>query len=121
MFAITGATGNTGGVVTEELLTQGEKVRVIGRDGGRLARFVQKGAEAFVADITDSAAVSRAFDGVRAVFAMVPQLGRVVWALYAIFAAAILMPFVAELVGVMASTGRPGLSGKSERRAGLGP
>jgi serine/threonine-protein kinase len=38
------------------------------------------------------------------VFAMVPQLGRVVWALYAIFAAAILMPFVAELVGVMAST-----------------
>ena len=72
MFTITGATGNTGGVVTEELLTQGEKVRVIGRDGGRLARFVQKGAEAFVADITDSAALSKAFDGVRAVFAMVP-------------------------------------------------
>jgi uncharacterized protein YbjT (DUF2867 family) len=72
MFAITGATGNTGGMVTEKLLTQGEKVRAIGRDSGRLARFVQKGAEAFIADITDSAALTKAFDGVRAVYAMVP-------------------------------------------------
>jgi uncharacterized protein YbjT (DUF2867 family) len=59
-------------MVTEKLLTQGEKVRVIGRDSGRLVRFVQKGAEAFVADITDSAALTKAFDGVRAVYAMVP-------------------------------------------------
>lgn len=72
MFAITGATGNTGGVIAEKLLAQGEKVRVIGRDAGRLARFVQKGAEAFVADISDAAALRRAFDGARAVYAMVP-------------------------------------------------
>jgi len=72
MFAITGATGNTGSVIAEKLLAQGEKVRVIGRDAGRLARFVQKGADAFVADITDAAALRRAFDGARAVYAMVP-------------------------------------------------
>jgi uncharacterized protein YbjT (DUF2867 family) len=72
MFAITGATGNTGGVVTEKLLSRGEKVRVIGRDRGRLARFARKGAQAFVADITDSAALTKAFEGVRAVYAMVP-------------------------------------------------
>ncbi|MGD0923252.1 MAG: NmrA family NAD(P)-binding protein [Terriglobia bacterium] len=72
MFAITGVTGNTGSVIAEKLLAQGGKVRVIGRDRGRLARFVQKGAEAFVADITDTAALTRAFDGMRAVYAMVP-------------------------------------------------
>ncbi len=72
MFAITGATGNTGGVIAERLLAQGEKVRVIGRDSGRLARFVQKGAEAFAADVTDAAALTRAFDRARAVYAMLP-------------------------------------------------
>jgi uncharacterized protein YbjT (DUF2867 family) len=72
MFAVTGASGNTGSVVAEKLLAQGEKVRVIGRDTGRLARFIQKGAEAFVADVTDAAALTRAFEGARAVYAMVP-------------------------------------------------
>ncbi len=72
MFAITGATGNTGSVVAARLLAQGEKVRVIGRDSGRLARLVQKGAEAFVADITDASALTRAFDRVSGVYAMVP-------------------------------------------------
>lgn len=72
MFVITGATGNTGSVIAEKLLAQGEKVRVIGRDAGRLARFVQKGAEAFPADVTDAAALSGAFDGASGVFAMIP-------------------------------------------------
>ena len=30
MYVITGATGNTGSVITEKLLAKGEKVRVIG-------------------------------------------------------------------------------------------
>jgi uncharacterized protein YbjT (DUF2867 family) len=72
MFAVTGATGNTGSVIAEKLLARGEKVRVIGRDASRLARFVQKGAEAFAADVTDAAALARAFDGAEAVYAMVP-------------------------------------------------
>ena len=72
MYAITGASGNTGRVIAEKLLARGEKIRVIGRDAKRLARFVQKDAEAFLADVTDAAALTRAFDGARAVYLMVP-------------------------------------------------
>src|SRR5256712_5266946 len=72
MYAITGASGNTGSVIAEKLVAEGEKVRVIGRDAKRLARFVQKGAEAFVADVTDAAALAKAFDGARAVYLIVP-------------------------------------------------
>ena len=72
MYAITGASGNTGSVVAEKLLARGEKVRVIGRDAVRLARFVSKGAEAFTADVTDAAGLARAFEGATAVYGMVP-------------------------------------------------
>jgi uncharacterized protein YbjT (DUF2867 family) len=72
MYAITGATGNTGSVIATKLLGRGEKVRVIGRDGARLEGFVQKGAEAFVADVTDGAALTKAFTGAKAVYAMIP-------------------------------------------------
>jgi uncharacterized protein YbjT (DUF2867 family) len=72
MYAITGATGNTGHVITEKLLAQGEKVRVIGRDASRLGHFVQKGAEAFAADVTDVSAMKEAFTGAKAVYVMIP-------------------------------------------------
>lgn len=72
MYAITGASGNTGSIVAEKLLAQGEKVRVIGRDTGRLARFVQQGAEAFAADVTDAVGLAKAFEGAAGVYAMVP-------------------------------------------------
>jgi uncharacterized protein YbjT (DUF2867 family) len=72
MIAITGATGNTGSVVAETLLARGEKVRVIGRDAGRLARFATKGAEAFVADITDAGALGKAFEDATGLYAMIP-------------------------------------------------
>ncbi len=72
MFAITGATGNTGSVIAERLLAHGQKVRVIGRDISRLAQFVQKGAEAVAADLTDADALARAFDGASAVYVLVP-------------------------------------------------
>jgi uncharacterized protein YbjT (DUF2867 family) len=72
MYAITGATGNTGSVVADQLLAGGQKVRVIGRDAGRLARFVSKGAEAFTADATDADALAKAFEGAAGVYAMLP-------------------------------------------------
>jgi len=72
MYAITGATGNTGKVIAERLLARGEKVRAIGRDADRLASLVQKGAEAFVADVTDSSAMARAFAGTKAAYVMIP-------------------------------------------------
>jgi uncharacterized protein YbjT (DUF2867 family) len=72
MYVITGATGYTGSVAAERLIASGAKVRVIGRDAKRLERFSQKGAEAVVADMTDAAAVEKAFSGARAVYALIP-------------------------------------------------
>jgi uncharacterized protein YbjT (DUF2867 family) len=72
MYVITGATGNTGSVAAEKLLASGEKVRVVGRDAKRLERFTQKGAEAFVADVTDASALEKAFSGAKAVYALIP-------------------------------------------------
>ncbi|HEV2380224.1 MAG TPA: NmrA family NAD(P)-binding protein [Terriglobia bacterium] len=72
MFAIAGATGNTGSVIAETLLARGEKVRVIGRGASRLAPFVKKGAEAAVSDVTDVSGLTKAFQGARAVYALVP-------------------------------------------------
>jgi uncharacterized protein YbjT (DUF2867 family) len=72
MYVITGATGNTGREVAEKLLAKGEQVRVVGRNAKRLEPLVTKGAEAFVADITDTAALTKAFSGAKAVYAMIP-------------------------------------------------
>lgn len=72
MYVITGATGQTGNKVAEKLLAQGEQVRVVGRDAKRLEPFAKKGAEAFVADITDTAALTKAFSGAKGVYAMIP-------------------------------------------------
>jgi uncharacterized protein YbjT (DUF2867 family) len=72
MYAIMGATGNTGSVIATKLLARGEKVRVVGRRAGRLEGLVQKGAEGFVADVSDAAGLTRAFTGAKAVYAMIP-------------------------------------------------
>jgi uncharacterized protein YbjT (DUF2867 family) len=72
MYVVLGATGNTGTAVAEALLAKGEQVRVVGRNKERLASLVSRGAEAFEGDVGDSAALTRAFDGARAVYFMVP-------------------------------------------------
>jgi uncharacterized protein YbjT (DUF2867 family) len=72
MYAILGASGNTGSIVADFLLSKGEKVRVMGRDAGRLQRFVRKGAEAFTADLSDAAALIKAFSGARAAYLLLP-------------------------------------------------
>lgn len=72
MYVITGATGNTGSVVAERLLEAGQKVRVVGRDPKRLEKFTRKGAESFIADVTDAGALTKAFAGAKAVYAMIP-------------------------------------------------
>ena len=68
MYVILGATGNTGSIIADFLLSKGEKVRVVGRDAPRLERFVRKGAEAFAANVSDAAALSKAFSGARAAY-----------------------------------------------------
>src|ERR1700722_9991877 len=72
MHVILGASGNTGSIVANSLLSEGKKVRVMGRDAGRLQRFVRKGAEAFTADVSDAAALTKAFGGARAAYLMLP-------------------------------------------------
>jgi uncharacterized protein YbjT (DUF2867 family) len=72
MYVITGATGHTGSEVVKHLLAKGKKVRAIGRSVERLQPLVTTGAEAFVADITDAAALTKAFTGATAVYLMIP-------------------------------------------------
>jgi uncharacterized protein YbjT (DUF2867 family) len=74
MYVIVGASGNTGSIVSNSLLLKGEKLRVIGRDAGRLQRFVRKGAEALTAEMTDAAALSKAFGGARAAYLLLPPI-----------------------------------------------
>ncbi|MFY9268691.1 MAG: NAD(P)H-binding protein [Candidatus Manganitrophaceae bacterium] len=72
MYVITGATGNTGKVIAEKLLTQGKKVRVIGRSDARLKSLVAQGAEGFVGDVEEAGAMTRAFTGAQAVYMLIP-------------------------------------------------
>jgi uncharacterized protein YbjT (DUF2867 family) len=72
MYTVLGATGNIGSVITKKLLEKGEKVRVVGRNAGRLQQYVHRGAEAFVADVKDAEALAKALTGVRAAFLMMP-------------------------------------------------
>src|SRR6202171_3758176 len=74
MHVILGASGNTGSIIANSLLSEGRKVRVMGRDAGRLQRFVRKGAEAFMADVSDAAALTKAFSGARAAYLMLPPI-----------------------------------------------
>jgi uncharacterized protein YbjT (DUF2867 family) len=73
-YVILGASGNTGSIIANFLLSKGEKVRVVGRDVGRLQSFVRKGAEAFAADMTDAAALTKAFIGARVTYLLLPPL-----------------------------------------------
>ena len=72
MYVVLGATGNTGSIVANSLLLNGERVRVVGRSAARLDRFVRKGAEAFVANVSDAAALTKALTGARAAYLMLP-------------------------------------------------
>jgi uncharacterized protein YbjT (DUF2867 family) len=72
MYVIVGATGNTGSIVAEKLLARGEKVRGIGRDKAKLDKLASKGAETAAGEVTDAAFLTKAFDGARAVYFMVP-------------------------------------------------
>jgi uncharacterized protein YbjT (DUF2867 family) len=74
LYVILGGGGNTGSIIANSLLSKGEKVRVVGRDAGRLQHFVRKGGHAFTADVSDAAALAKAFSGARAAYLMLPPL-----------------------------------------------
>src|SRR5260370_39870578 len=74
MYVILGASGNTGSIIADSLLSKGKKVRVVGRDAGRLQRFVRKGAEGFTGDVGDAVALTKAFSGARAAYLLLPPI-----------------------------------------------
>src|SRR5260370_20484976 len=72
MYVVIGATGHTGRVVAERLLAEGQKVRALSRNPEHLKPLAAKGAEPFVAAVTEGAAVTKAFTAAEAVYAMIP-------------------------------------------------
>jgi uncharacterized protein YbjT (DUF2867 family) len=72
MHVVLGASGNTGHVVAQNLLSKGEKVRVVGRNADHLQFLAAKGGEPFVADFTDPQALTRAFQNAQSAYVLIP-------------------------------------------------
>ncbi len=72
MFVVLGASGHTGHVVASNLLTRGEKVRVVGRNSAHLQPLASKGAEPFIADMIDASALAKAFQQADSAYVMIP-------------------------------------------------
>ena len=62
MYVVLGASGNTGHIVAQHLLADKQKVRVVGRSAAHLQAHAAQGAEVFIGDVTDAAALTKAFD-----------------------------------------------------------
>jgi uncharacterized protein YbjT (DUF2867 family) len=72
MFVVLGATGNTGSAVVETLLSKKQPVRVIVRSADKGAGWKVKGAEVAVASLDDVSALTKAFEGAKGVYLLVP-------------------------------------------------
>lgn len=72
MFAITGVTGQVGGIVAAQLLQAGLPVRAILRNAEKGKAWREKGAELALAEMTDADALTAAFSGAEGVFLLIP-------------------------------------------------
>ena len=72
MFVVLGASGNTGKVVAETLLTQKKKVRVVLRDAAKGQVWKEAGADVAIADVEDGAALKRALSGAEGAYVLLP-------------------------------------------------
>ena len=72
MYVVLGASGNTGRVVATKLLAGGQKVRVVGRNAAHLQPLAAKGAETFIADVTDAGTLAKAFQQADSAYVMIP-------------------------------------------------
>ena len=75
MIIITGATGNIGSKLTQDLLARGRKVRCIARSADKLNQFTEQGAEAAAISLEQTDALTEAFSGAEVLFAMIPPNG----------------------------------------------
>lgn len=74
MYAITGITGQVGGVVAKTLLAQGEKVRAVVRSEEKGAAWAARGCDVALAEMHDGDALRRAFEGAEGVFVLLPPV-----------------------------------------------
>jgi len=72
MFAITGITGQVGGVVARQLLGHKKSVRAVVRDAAKGALWAAQGCDLALATVEDSASLERAFTGMEGVFILLP-------------------------------------------------
>lgn len=72
MFVVVGATGNTGASVVETLLGNKQAVKVVVRSTEKGAGWKTKGAEVVVASLDDVSALTKAFEGAKGIYLLVP-------------------------------------------------
>ena len=72
MYAVTGITGQVGGVVAENLLKHGHQVRAVMRDVNKGQVWSDRGCEIARATFEDPASLAAAFRGAEGVFVLVP-------------------------------------------------
>jgi uncharacterized protein YbjT (DUF2867 family) len=72
MYAITGITGQVGGVVARTLLAAGKSVRAVVRDTVKGAAWARQGCEVARASMDDANALRAAFAGTQGVFLLLP-------------------------------------------------
>ena len=74
VFAVTGITGQVGGVVARTLLEAGKTVRAVVRNADKAAVWVKQGCEVAIADMSDGVALTEAFSGADGVFVLLPPI-----------------------------------------------
>jgi uncharacterized protein YbjT (DUF2867 family) len=72
MYAVTGITGQVGGVVARLLLAAGHDVRAVVRDAAKGETWAKQGCEVALADVNDQQALQHAFEGTEGVFVLLP-------------------------------------------------
>jgi NAD(P)H dehydrogenase (quinone) len=72
MYVVTGITGQVGGVVADTLLAARLPVRAVVRSSEKGAPWAAKGCEIAIAEIMDTDALAKAFNGAKGVFLMSP-------------------------------------------------
>jgi len=71
-YVVTGATGQVGSAAVDYLISQSVPVRVVIRSESKAESFRSRNVEVTIADLTDVEALTKAFQGAKAVFAMNP-------------------------------------------------
>jgi uncharacterized protein YbjT (DUF2867 family) len=72
MITVMGASGNTGGRISEQLLQAGEQIRALGRTASKLAGLESKGAQVATGDAADAAFLKDALRGADAIYTLLP-------------------------------------------------